>query len=436
MVINSVIALRDPIDIDEIKSEISNSVMINHPRFSSLMVTAPSGRQRWKKTTVDIDRHITIIRTPISDGVDSEDAVNAYVAELSSTSPLSTDKPLWELHFLMHYNCIVFRIHHALGDGISLMALMMAFCRKADDQNQMPTMGKSANKRGERSRGLRVLWELVVAFWFTVVFVVQIAFRALWMRDQRTVISGGAGVEKHPRELATSRFQLEDMKVVKKAVDGATINDVLFGVISSGLSRYLDTRSSAELREGFQITGVAMVNVRKQPGLQELSELMNGKAGTRWGNKFGMMLLPVYYHKKGPDPLLHVKRVQKMLVRKKKSLEAHFSYTIGKLIMSCFGPKLATCLSYRIFCNTTFTISNVIGPQEEITVAGNPVIYLRAINSSLPNAITMNMMSYVGRADMQILVAKDIIPDPQFLAKCFEDALLEMKEASKSTTEV
>lgn len=179
-----------------------------------------------------------------------------------------------------------------------------------------------------------------------------------------------------------------------------------------------------------------MVNVRKQPGLQELSELMKGKSGTRWGNKFGMMLFPVYYHKKEADPLLHVKRAKQMVDRKKKSVEAYFSYKVGKLIMSCFGPKFATCLSYRIFCNTTFTISNVIGPQEEITVAGNPVIYLRAVNSSLPNAITMSMVSYIGRADMQILVAKDIIPDPKALAKCFEDALLEMKEASIGTVEV
>lgn len=70
-----------------------------------------------------------MIYTPIGEFVNAEDAVNAYVAELSATSPLATDKPLWELHFLMAYNCIVLRIHHALGDGISLMALMLAFCR-------------------------------------------------------------------------------------------------------------------------------------------------------------------------------------------------------------------------------------------------------------------------------------------------------------------
>lgn len=46
----------------------------------------------------------------------------------------------------------------------------------------------------------------------------------------------------------------------------------------------------------------------------------------------------------------------------------------------------------------------------------------------LMQALILNMVSYAGRADMQVQVAKDIIPDPEFLAKCFEDALLEMKE--------
>lgn len=49
---------------------------------------------------------------------------------------------------------------------------------------------------------------------------------------------------------------------------------------------------------------------------------------------------------------------------------------------------------------------------------------------NIMQAITMHMVSYAGKADMQILVAKDIIPYPEKLAKYFEDALLEMKEAT------
>ena len=47
----------------------------------------------------------------------------------------------------------------------------------------------------------------------------------------------------------------------------------------------------------------------------------------------------------------------------------------------------------------------------------------------------MQMLSYAGTAFLQILVAKDIIHDHEYLAKCFEDALLEMKEAAVARIE-
>ncbi|KAL2939388.1 O-acyltransferase WSD1 [Bienertia sinuspersici] len=193
--------------------------------------------------------------------------------------------------------------------------------------------------------------------------------------------------------------------------------------------------------------------------------MMEDESRGRWGNQFGMVLLPVFCHTKDANPLDFVRRAKVMLDQKKQSLEAHFSYNLGYLVMSLLGPKVsptqsnpiqkhraqvseclkelvalalyvafalvfASMLNHRILCNTTFTISNMVGPQEELSFVGNPITHIRATSSSLPHAITMHMVSYAGMANMQILVAKDIIPDPRFLAKCFEDALLEMKNAA------
>ncbi|XAR72914.1 hypothetical protein NMG60_11019720 [Bertholletia excelsa] len=429
-IIHCIIGGKDPIDVDAIKSEFSNSLMAKHPRFSSLLVRDRHGREHWRRTEVDIDRHVIIVGDGAAGDGDDENAVNDYVADLAVSTPLAVDKPLWEIHLLKAHKCAVLRIHHALGDGISLVSMMLAVCRRADDPGKKPTIfpvRAPARAPGRRADGM--VWRLVKTVWLTLTFVVEFVLRALWLRDRRTAVTGGAGVELWPRKLATAKFRVDDMKTVKNAVANATINDVLFGVISSGLSRYLDIRSSKALQEESQITGVAMVNLRKQGELQEISDLTRGNPKSRWGNQFGIMLLAVYYQKCS-DPLQYVKRAKAMLDRKKLSLEAYFSYKIGDLVMSCFGPKVAFWLNYRIICNTTFTISNVVGPQEEITLAGNPLTYLRVTGSGLPHAITMHMVSYAGRADMQILVAKEIIPDPQVLAKCFEDALLEMKEAA------
>ncbi|KAG5526451.1 hypothetical protein RHGRI_032651 [Rhododendron griersonianum] len=411
-IVHCIMGCENPINVVAVTSEIANSVMVRLPRFSSLLVLDSHGREHWRKTQVDVRRHVVVVEEPVSDAGDDGEAV----------------------HLLKAHNCIVFRIHHALGDGISLMSMLQEWCRRADHKPvwrpSMDSMGTYSNSSSNREKRWTQLWKVVVGMLMGLGFIMEFVLRALWVKDKTTAVSGGAGVELWPRKLATAKFWLDDMKAVKKAVTNATINDVLFGVISSGLSRYLDLRSPKALQDGVQITGIAMVNLRKQSGLQELSDMLGGNSGNRWGNKFGMLLVPFYYRRGGANPLQYVKIAKQMMDQKKQSLEAHFSYNMQKLLMSYFGPQVATRLNYRIVCNTTFLISNVIGPKEEITIAGNPVKYLRLNNTSLPHAITMHMLSYAGRVDMQILVAKDIIPDPQVLAKCFEDALHQMKEAA------
>ncbi|KAB1993646.1 hypothetical protein ES319_D13G045300v1 [Gossypium barbadense] len=449
IVIHCIIRGKNPADMDAIKSAIKSSLMVQHPRFCSLLVRDKNGFEHWRKTPIDIGQHVVVLNNRLDKSgnfidqtqgsttteEDDEAAVNQYVADLSVSSPLSTDKPLWELHVLTAHKCAVFRIHHSLGDGISLMSMLMANCRRADDADALPRMvpDKKTVIKGEKGRDwfwlFGVLWWFLKMVVFTLLFSMEFVLRSLLVSDEKTAITGGDGVELWPRKLATAKFLLDDMKLIKRAVPDTTINDVLLGMVSSGLSRYLDHRTPNVLHEGLRITGVAMVNIRPQPGLQDLSKLMKSNTKARWGNKFGVILIPVYYHKGGNDPLEYLKRAKAIVDKKKHSLEAYFSYKIGDLVMSLLGPKYACMLNYKLLCNTTFTLSNVAGPLEEISLAGNPLSSIKVNTSSLPQALTMHMLSYAGKAEMQILVAKDIIPDPEFLAKCFEYALLEMKEA-------
>ena len=70
-----------------------------------------------------------------------------------------------------------------------------------------------------------------------------------------------------------------------------------------------------------------------------MSKLMEDDASTtKWGNKFGMMILPVYCHTKDADPLNYVKRAKLMIDRKKQSLEAD----LGNLAMCLLGPKVSS----------------------------------------------------------------------------------------------
>eukprot|EP01018_Ginkgo_biloba_P037487 Gb_41484 [translate_table: standard] len=195
--------------------------------------------------------------------------------------------------------------------------------------------------------------------------------------------------------------------------------------------------------EKLRFTGLAMVNTRGSSGLQEMANMMKGISESRWGNEMGYVLLPLPLVRFN-DPLDYVRHSKVLVGRKKLSLEAIFTYKIVALVMKFLGAKAAAYLDYGALASTSLTISNVPGPVEEIMFAGNPITYFDATISSLPqvspppfscenhqlslSSLIVHMVLY-GKARMLVSVAKDIIPDPEVLAQCFEDSLQDMKKA-------
>ncbi|KAL2939397.1 O-acyltransferase WSD1 [Bienertia sinuspersici] len=179
------------------------------------------------------------------------------------------------------------------------------------------------------------------------------------------------------------------------------------------------------VQQSHQFTAILVVNLRCNSclHLQDMSELMRGSSncGLRlpsWGNKTGLVLLPIFCNN-GLQPLDHVRAMKTTMDKKKHSYEAHLSHWALKIITSYLGPKIASWCCHRVLCNTTLLISNIMGPSEEIVIADNPVISMGLTISGQPHvqtneqAITMHMVSYAGQANLQVMVAKDIIHDPE-----------------------
>lgn len=114
------------------------------------------------------------------------------------------------------------------------MSMLLACCRRIDGEEALPRIPSFENKKGNSSSSgcsgswwklclyyLSALWGSVKMGLLSLLFVVEFVLRALWVRDRETVISGGEGVELWPRKLATARFSIQDMKIVKKAVPNA-----------------------------------------------------------------------------------------------------------------------------------------------------------------------------------------------------------------------
>ncbi|KAF5197043.1 O-acyltransferase wsd1, partial [Thalictrum thalictroides] len=227
-VINCVVGMKHPIDLESFKLAIKDSIMIQHPRFRSLYIKDKHGTEHWRKLEeVDIDKHIldkNISKQDYDDHEDDdEDLINAYLADLSVSTPLNMDKPLWEIHALRAQKCFILRIHHSLGDGVSLMSLFLTCCRRVGHPDDLPIIpsASSSSTRKKKSNMFKKIWRLIKVCCLTLVYMLKFIVRSLWVKDEKTVIRGGNGVELWPRKLATAKFRLDDMKLVKNAINNA-----------------------------------------------------------------------------------------------------------------------------------------------------------------------------------------------------------------------
>uniref|UniRef100_A0A7N0U9C8 Diacylglycerol O-acyltransferase n=1 Tax=Kalanchoe fedtschenkoi TaxID=63787 RepID=A0A7N0U9C8_KALFE len=354
----AVVGSSEVVDVDRVKIGLQQS-LLKHPRFSSVMEgdDGKGGRRRWVRTAVNLDNHIVV--PGIDPDMDSPDEfVEDYVSELTRSS-MDTSIPLWELHLLKlktkNANSIgIFKIHHSIGDGTSLMSLILASTRKISDPDALPSIPKakkSGNGRGHRTGLGGVLfgiWWGLTLLWNTLVDMVLFVMTVLFLKDTDTPIKGKPGVEFNPKRIVYREFSLDDVKLVKNATK-ATINDVILGMTQAGVSQYLNRKYSADgekadgasgnnLPENIRLRANVLVNIRQSAGIEDLAEMMERNSKVKWGNKIAYVLIP-FKITIPEDPLDYVRQAKAIIDMKKHSLEAIATYRIGKLLLDLFGIK-------------------------------------------------------------------------------------------------
>ncbi|KAJ8440651.1 hypothetical protein Cgig2_031068 [Carnegiea gigantea] len=445
-----------PINLEVVKAKVPIT-LLKHPRFSSVVVGDPSKGEelRWVRTKVDLDKHIIVPEIDANKIESPDKFVEDYIYNLSKTT-LDKTRPLWDVHILQlkTFNVEaegigIFRIHHSLGDGTSLISLLLALTRKISDPEAVPTIPvqKKPKKISKNDSPKRLFWRGVLAIWWvvkllynTMVDVMMFVATALFLKDTETPMKGGNGVALTPRRVVYKMVGLDDMKLVKNAMD-ATINDVALGITQAGVSRYLNRRSGVAVKnhgetlekrnslpKHIRIRSVLLINIRPSGGIQVLADLMEKNAEAKWGNSIGYVLLPfsIGLH---DDPLDYIRKAKVTVDRKKHSLEALFTFSIAELVMKFVGTKVASALSHRVNSHTTMCFSNLVGPLEEIGFYGHPMAFLAPSCYGQPHALMINFQSYVNKMTIVLSVDEDAIPDPHQLCDDIAECLKLVKNA-------
>lgn len=455
-----IVGFKTQMDVEALKAGLE-ATLIKHKRFSSIVKEDKHRVLKWIPVDVNLDDHVIL---PFIDPADNcnLDFVNKYAAKLATAPPLHPSRPLWQIHFLRvrseeAASSLVLRVHHSLGDGVSLMSLLLACTRKASDPQSLPTIPRQAPTRsinGGSYKGvlhvrvlIMALYNLFLVIWYTIVDMMLFFATIFWIKDSDTPIKGHPGVESSPKQIEHATLSLEDFKVVKTAVNG-TVNDVMLGMTSAGILRYLEREYEARaegisksedskigVKQSFpsnlRVRSAILMNTRPAPGLHDLAYMMKSgqSGGARWGNNLGYLILPLPMAKL-QNPLDYARAATALTRKKKLSLEAPFTYASGKLLMKLAGAKAATALTYRMIAHTSISFSNIVGPIEEVEFFGHPIVHLIPTVSGHPHSLTIHYQSYMGRVALVVTAASEVIRDPKQLCIDCVEAFHQMKQAA------
>ncbi|XP_059068925.1 wax ester synthase/diacylglycerol acyltransferase 11-like [Cryptomeria japonica] len=405
--VQSIFELEERIDVCSAKQAIKNLLLPRNPRFCSMMTENRHGAMHWVETEVNVDDHVIIPEFP----------------------PGQTEYDEF--------------VKDCIGDGTSLMSLLLCCVTRVDDPNlpvSFPSVKSPPHKTIPYYSWVstefmyymfqRLIVPLLV-LWYTVSDLISNFLRVILMDDSKLPFRGPPGVEMLPKGISSVTFLMEDVKKIKNSI-GATVNDVVMGVIFYGFQRYLENSLSHGETSGVtkgmaksRVTRIVFMNTRVLSGLKDIKDMLKLNSRAPWGNRIGMLYIPMPLAT-AESPLDYVRRAKQIIDRKKMSLEVFLS----RRILCCIGRRASASGIYNTLAKKTLALSNMIGPTEKIALNQNPVKSISFSVSGIPQTLLLTVVSYMGTVRLEVIGTKGYV-NSDILAKCFTECFEEMKEATK-----
>lgn len=349
------------------------------PRFRAKIVEAPwhVGRPSFEEVEgFDFRQHVEDVTLATADDATLRAFIGGAVSSL-----LPRDRPLWKLYVIERPGkgtTLLYRFHHAIGDGFALLGILLSICDGAEPRPPVP----APHHHHPVATGLacgKALARIVVL-----------------PPDRKTLLKGELGRAKTVAWSAP--IPLADVKATARALS-ATINDVLVAVAAGAVGRYLARRDQDI--GGHEIRAMLPVDLR---GGAPVSEL---------GNRFGLFVvgLPIGI----PDPVARVAAVKRRMDALKGSPEALVTHAILGAMGRAPRPLEDLGVSY-FGTKTSIVLTNVPGPRAHVRLGGVTVTrMLFWVPQSGRTGLGISIFSYAGTVTIGILVDAGLVPDADAL---------------------
>jgi WS/DGAT/MGAT family acyltransferase len=230
------------------------------------------------------------------------------------------------------------------------------------------------------------------------------------------------------RVFTTTRFELDKLKAIRKAVPGSTINDVVSTIIAGGFRSYLD--NYGELPEE-TLVALMPVNTRPapdaEPGANNIT-FMTAAIGSDITDSKERLAF-VQEHTSRSKTMVEAIGANE-LTDINKHVPASLLAATGKLI-SRIGLD-AGGTGKRLF---NIGISNVPGPNVPLYLKGAKLKFWSIV---APCTDGMGAVVAITSYDKEIYICptacREMLPDPEFLAECIEQSYRELLTATVPAT--
>jgi WS/DGAT/MGAT family acyltransferase len=436
MMIVGVWLLTPAVTLDTLRERITDK-LLKYERFRQRVQTDAIGANWVLDDDFDIARHVIEEKLPRRKGLSERAALQARCGELATT-PLDRDRPLWQFHLVPQYEggcAVILRIHHCIGDGISLISVMMSITDGGSDPPQRRRKGQDASDDNPHEGDwlaeavLKPLTDLTVKAIGMygggvaksidalshpqqpllgsidmaksgLQVINDVAAMALMSDDSPTLLKGKPVGKK---VVAWGEpMPLDQVKSVGKAL-GCSINDVLLACVAGAIGTYL--RERGEDPTGKEIRAMVPVNLRP---LEKAWQL---------GNRFGLapLTLPI-----GIDnPVERVYAVRQRMSELKGSYQPLLAFAV--LSMAGLFVKPVQDAILGLFAKkSTAVMTNVPGPTRPMLFCGSTLRQTMFwVPASGDIGVGVSILSYSGGVQFGLITDRRLCPDPQSIIDRF-----------------
>ena len=383
----------------------------------------------------DFDLRNHVVAAEAGEGAGLETIVAALMSQR-----LDHTRPLWRMDLAGPFedgsSAVIWRIHHAMADGMVSMRLGEALLwgpteaalpRGGTNRTAPPPGGARLLAAGlvDRGAGLakgasRAAGTLVrpreVAGG-----VRRLAQLPSALRRELRPLSALSSLDQHltaAREVAFAARPLDQLKQIERAArehtgHQVTVNDVLLGAVAGGIRHWL-----AEEELPFSPMRVKVPVSMHAPG-----------EGERVANRDSFLFVDLPCEE--PDPLLRLARIcgETEGMKEHHDAEALYSFFHGLSHLGPLGRAGARLASSPH--EFSLAVSNVPGPKHELTVAGAPLRQLYSMAEPADrHALRVSAVSYDGIVRVALCTDPTVLSGLQVLAEGIDLAVEEMVAAS------